>query len=289
MSRRFAIALFALSLARLPASAQTILQWKFRPGEIIRYALTLDQTVTRSTSQESACAQTEMTLTVRDVGPDRAAHLMLVIDRAQYKKKLSTTEIHYDSKSDAEPVGLEPKSAAHLKELLSSEFIFKMTPQGEVSDIRVAARDQQKSETPSLKPASAPIAKLVKNLVPAFLLPEEPVSAGRSWQEQREYLEPNRGIRKMDITYHYIRPELYGGRPAEKIGFAADVRYVAIPPSRLSVGIKRSDCSGTVYFDKSAGLLALREYKEKLSLVLYEDRRRTEEEVETTVTVKLEK
>jgi hypothetical protein len=214
---------------------------------------------------------------------------MLIIDRIRFHRKTPTSEIQYDSKSDAEPAGLDPAYLPRLKELLSSEFLFRMTAQGEVSDVRVAERGAGKPEGSGMKPATALTAKLVKNLLPAMLLPEEAVSVGRTWQEQKDYPDPVRGLRKMDITYRYLRPELQNGHSVEKIALAADVRYAALSPSRISVGIKRNNCMGTVYFDKSAGRLVSKDVKEKQSLVLYEDARRTDEEIERTVAVKLQR
>jgi hypothetical protein len=241
-----------------------------------------DQSTTRTkdavTSQESVQATTDMTLAIDDVAKDRTAQMTLRVDQIQYQKKSPDGDLQFDSKSDAAPKGLDPKLAANLKEFLGSEFTFKMTAQGEIKEIA------RKGSRLPLKAASA---KGIRNLLPYLLLPAEPVRAGKTWQEQTDYVEPVLGLRKVDITYRYLRSEMYHDRQVEKIALAADVRFVALPKSRISVGIKNDSCAGSVLFDKAAGRLVVKEVKEKLSLVLTEAGQRTDEETTTTVAIKL--
>jgi hypothetical protein len=282
MPCRFLLMLAVLSSSGSALQAQSVLQWNFKPGEKLRYRLTRDQSTARMTggakSQESVQATTDMTLAVDDAAKDGTATITLRIDQIRYQKKSPEGDVRYDSKSDAAPTGLEPKLATNLKEFLSSEFTFKMTAQGEIKEI---------ARKGAHVPLNAAIAKGIRNLLPYLLLPAEPVRAGKTWQEQTDYVEPVLGRRKVDITYRYLRPEMYQGQQVEKIGVAEDVRFVALPKSRISVGIKHNACTGAVLFDKAAGRLVAKEVKEKLSLVLVEAGQRTDQETDTTVTIKL--
>src|SRR5262249_50624579 len=199
MPKRFCFALAALCLGVSTLNAQHVLQWKFRAGERLHYTFTRDQTVKRTAdgenTQESARTTTDMTLVVDQVAADRAAQLTLVFNRIQYQNKTSNSEIQYDSKSDEAPRGVESKLAAKFKKLLGSEFSFKMTPRGEITDIREAERGTPKNANAPSKSSSLLTAKAIKNLLPYLLLPQEPVGAGRTWQEQTDYSEPARGIR----------------------------------------------------------------------------------------------
>jgi hypothetical protein len=282
MPCRYLLALAVLSWSGSALEAQSVLQWKFRAGEKLHYRWSRDQSTTRTVdgikSQESVQATTDMILAVNEVGKDQTGQITLRIDQIRYQKKSPGGEIRYDSKSDAAPKGLDAKLTANLKELLDTEFTFKITAQGEIKDMA------RKGTTIPLKAASM---KGIKNLLPYLLLPAEPVRAGKTWQEQTDYVEPVLGLRKIDITYRYVRPEMNGGLKVEKIAFAADVRFAPLPRSRISVGVRRDDCTGTIYFDKAAGRLVAKESKEKLSLVIVEEGRRTEQEVDAALTIKL--
>jgi hypothetical protein len=219
-----------------------------------------------------------MTLVIDDVARDRTVRITLRIDQIRYQKKSPDGDVQYDSKGDAAPNGIDPKLLASLKDLLGSEFTLKMTAQGEIKEI-----GRKGSHVP-MKAASA---KGIRNLLPYLLLPAEPVRAGKTWQEQTDYVEPVLGHRKVDITYRYLRSEMYQGRQVEKFALAEDVRFLAFPTSRISVGIKSNSCTGAVLFDKAAGRLVAKEVREKLSLVLVEAGQRTDEEMDSTLAIKL--
>jgi len=258
----------------------------------MHYTRTRVQVTTRTTDgtkiDESILVTTELTLVVNEVTGDRTAQITALIDRIQYRKKSTgADEVHYDSNTDAAPTGVEGRWATNLKELLGSQFSFEMTARGEIRDIRVTGRTTGKLAGAAPKSASPFAAKGIKNLLPFLLLPEEAVDSGKSWQEQTDYLEPLLGLRKVDLAYRYVRPEVNSGRQAEKIAFTADVRFVALPRTKLTADVRRNECSGTIYFDKGAGRLVAKESREKLSLVLLEDGRRIEQDVQATVTMKL--
>jgi hypothetical protein len=272
------------------ASAQSVLRWKFHPGEQLHYTRTRDQTSAKTVAgvrtQDMIQATTDMTLVVAEVADDHSAQMKLLIDRIRYRRKSNAGETHYDSSTDVAPAGTDAKFAANLKELLGSEFLFHMSPRGEISGIRVGERSpKQPGATP--KPTSSNTASSVRNLLPYFRLPEEAVAPGMTWPEQTEYLEPNLGLRRVDLTYQYVRQELYSGRPVEKITFTSDVRFTGLPRGKVIVDLKQNESRGTVYFDKAAGRLVMKEQKEKLSLTLLEESRRIEDETQSTVTVKL--
>jgi hypothetical protein len=291
MALRFLLALVLLSFGGSAVDAQSVFRWKLQTGEKLHYTRTHDQTTTRIAegmkSQESVLATIHMTLAVNEVASDRTAQITLLIDRIQYRRKSPTGELQYDSSTDAVPRSTETRLAATLKELLGSHITFKMTARGEIGDIRISRKATAKAGAPSPRTAPPLTAKGIKNLLPFLLLPEDPIDTGTTWQEQTEYLEPALGLRKIDLTYRYIRPELNVGRQVEKIAFTGDVRFVAPSGSKVTTDVRRNNYAGTVYFDKNAGRLAAREAHEKLSMLLLEEGRRIEQEVEASVTVKL--
>jgi hypothetical protein len=285
------LALAVIGVGSSTLSAQGVLRWKFKAGEKLHYVRTRDQSTSRTVegtkSHDSILATTDITLVVNEVAADHSAQIALLIDRIRYQRKSAQGELKYDSSTDPPPTGADPRFAANLKELLGSEFVFRMTPRGEVSDIRVAERTTKKVGTTQAKPTSPQAAMMVRNLLPYLRLPDDPVSTGKTWPEQMEYVEPVLGLRRVDITYRYVRPELSAGRPVEKISLNADVRFVALPKPKVIVDVKRNELTGTVYFDKTAGQVVMKEMKEKLSLALLEESRRIEEEVQATLTVRL--
>ena len=290
MPLRVLLALAVIGVGSSTLSAQGVLQWKFKAGEKLHYVRTRDQTTSRTVegvkSQDSILATTDLTLVVNEVAADRSAQVGLLIDRIRYQRKSAQGELKYDSSTDPPPSGTDSRFATNLKELLGSEFVFRMTPRGEIGDIRVAERTTKKVALQA-KPTSAHTAMVIRNLLPYLRLPDDPVSTGKTWPEQTEYVEPVLGLRRIDITYRYVRPELNAGRPVEKIALAADVRFVALPKPKVIVDVKRNELTGTIYFDKAAGRLVMKEMKEKLSLALLEDKRRIDEESQATLTVKL--
>jgi hypothetical protein len=290
MVTRYACAAILSAILVSAAGAQSVLRWKFQSGEQLHYTRTRDQTSAKTVAgvrtQDTIQATTDMTLVVAEVAEDHSAQIKLLIDRIRYHRKSNGGETHYDSSTDAAPAGADARFAANLKELLGSEFLFRMSPRGEISGIRVGERNPKKPGV-APKPTSSNTASSVRNLLPYFRLPEEAVAPGMTWPEQTEYLEPNLGLRRVDLTYQYVRQDLYSGRPVEKITFNSDIRFSGLPRGKVIVDIKQNESHGTVYFDKAAGRLVMKEQKEKLNLTLLEDNRRTEDETQSTVTVKL--
>jgi len=291
MPLRVLLALAVIGVGSSTLSAQGVLQWKFRAGEKLHYVRTRDQTTSRTVegvkSRATILATTDITLVVNEVAADRSAQIAMLIDRIRYERKSAQGEMKYDSSTDPPPNGADPRFAENLKELLGSEFVFRMTPRGEISDIRVSERTTKRAAVSQAKPTSAQSAMMVRNLLPYLRLPDDPVSTGKTWPEQTEYVEPVLGLRRVDITYRYVRPELNAGRPVEKISLTADVRFVALPKPKVIVDVKRNELTGTIYFDKAAGRVVMKETKEQLSLALLEEKRRIDEDVQATLTVKL--
>jgi hypothetical protein len=290
MSIRFLQALLALCVASAPLAAQESLLWKFKPGEKFHYTRTQDTTKNTTaggvTTKESTLRAADMTVAVNQVAADGTAQITQTVDRVRYRRESPAGVVEYDSASAGAPKGAAVRVAANLKELLDSEFTFRVTPHGETRDIRVLARAAAGVNSPA-RTASALTADGIKSLLPFFALPEGAVTPGTTWREQSEFAEPSLGMRKVDTAYKYAGPEPHGGRQLIKITLESDIRFLPRKGAKVKMDLKSCRNAGTIFFDARAGRLEVRQETEKLKLALIEKDRILDQEVEITSGVKL--
>jgi hypothetical protein len=256
-----------------PGEAAT-LRWKFQPGETLRYAM--DQK-TMTSARFSGGQELKDTLTqsltlswaVNTMNPDGSANIVQTIERVVDKADGPFGKYEFDSKAGKEPEGPIAASRVPLfKALIGAPIAFKLSPQGEPSEVKVPEK-----LTEALKqagPAAAAAAQLfseegLKNLIlqTSLIVPADDLSPGKTWSHQRKETMPGVGIMILDTTFTYQGTDPKTGLDS----IAQESKLNLLPPDdakdNFPLKVKSQDSKGVLHFDNAAGHLVDSELNEK--------------------------
>jgi hypothetical protein len=250
------------------------LRWKFKPGETLRYLMD-QKTVT--TARFSGGQELKDTLTqsitlnwaVSAVNPDGSASLVQTIEQVVDRADGPFGKYEYDSKAGKEPEG--PIAASRvplLKALIGTPIAFKMSPLGEPSEVKVPEKLTEVLKQAG--PAAAAAAQLfseegLKNMIlqTTLIVPDDDLTAGKTWSRQRKESMPGIGVMILDTTFTY-----QGTDPKTGLDLIArEARINLLPPEdakdNFPLKIKSQDSKGVIHFDSAAGRLVDSEANEK--------------------------
>jgi hypothetical protein len=245
------------------------LRWKFTPGETLHY--TMDQkTVTTAKLPGGKEIKTTLNQTIelrwaiKGVDGSGVAELVQTYDRIRDQIDAPFGSYMYDSKEPKEPEGLIAVGRVPLfKALLGAPIAFKMSPQGEPSDVRVP--EQVARALRDLGPAAGAAGAMfseegLKELITqaGLILPRDDLDAGKTWTRQTRNVIPMLGTVVIDATYRLDGPAPDAGPAAIKIGMTTKVEIQpaeADPnnPNANAFKIRSQKSQGTYTFDNAAG------------------------------------
>ena len=139
--RFFAVAVVALLLVGVhaEAQAQTVLRWKFEPGQSLQ--INFEQKTTSETSGVGTPTAVEiamqmgMTWKIESV-EQGAAQITQTFDRLKMSMKSGKSDaIEYDSEADEPPKGAAADLAAGVAPLLGALFTVSMTDRGAIQEV----------------------------------------------------------------------------------------------------------------------------------------------------------
>lgn len=254
-------------------AAEPVLRWKFTAGEAMHYQM-VQKTVTQvkgpNQDIKTTVTQTiDTTWAVLSVekGSGTGA-LTQTIDQVRTRIENPFGTFEYDSKSDKAPEG--PLAAAiipTLKALVGARFQYKMTPQGELSDVQVP-----ESLLKALKEAGGNASNVgmfseegLKNMIheSSLVLPRD-AEKDKPWTRQTKIPSPPIGTMLLDKTYTYTGPEKDG----DKITLDVKVGLEPDPKSNLDIKIAKQEGKGTFYFDSKAGRVSSSTVTEKIDMLI---------------------
>lgn len=189
------LAVVVLSTAASAPGADTTLRWKFATGQKLGYVLTQKTEMTMDVSGkklETTLTQTiDMTWEVKGVDKDGSADMTQTIDRARFESTApGGGNLHLDT-ADAEDAPGTPEAMSKLfRAMAGSPFTMKVTPRGELRDVKVPAKIVEAGK--ELGPAGAMFGseESLKNLCGNSLVPFPeaaiaPASRGRGTASYR--------------------------------------------------------------------------------------------------------
>lgn len=289
--RRLAVCtLLSVSLLASAVSAQETLRWKFTKGEQLKYNRRQERvmrgTVGQQPLNQSVERVTDVTLVVDAVEDGGSARITETIDRVRFKQTTPAGTVDFDS--DNPPSGDGAKLASSLQPLAGLKFSFQMTPRGEVKGLQLSEASKKRlAEHPSVLPAGKE-ADLLRQLVPAMLLPEaETVSAGTTWREVTELTEPRVGKRKVTATYEYTGSHPQGERWLADITIRSTAELEPAPDAPAKIEVVNEAITGTVHFDPRSGLLVERSEKDATKTRITVQAQTFDQEAENVVSFKL--
>ena len=265
---------FAMGVAPFPArAAEPVLRWKFTEGEAMHYQM-VQKTVTQvkgpNQDIKTTVTQTiDTTWTVHSV--DRSSgtgDLSQTIDQVRTKIEFPFGSFDYDSKSAKAPEGpLAAGIVPTLKALVGAKFRYKMSPQGELSDVQVpeGLLKALKEAGPNATSVGMFSEEGLKNMIneSSLVLPMD-TAKDKPWTRKTKIPSPPIGTMLLDKTYTYTGPEKEG----DKITLDVKMALEPDPDSKFDIKIDKQEGKGTFYFDSKAGRVASSTVTEKMDMVI---------------------
>jgi hypothetical protein len=161
--------------------------------------------------------------------------------------------MEYDSTSDKEPEGPLAMAAPIFKAMTTSEITMTVSPRGEVSDVQYPEKLKEQLQNAAGGAGMGnmfsedQLKQMMNN--PVFTLPEEPISAGKAWENKTEMKMGPMG--KMVIVNKYT----YAGKSGEfdKIDQKMDIKLEPSADAPIQMTMKTKEASGTILFDNNKG------------------------------------
>ena len=278
------VGLMAATLMALTSSstaqAQKMLRWKFKEGEKIQYALRdTSETFIDAGGMEIGTDRTrtlDTTWTVKSIADDGTATLTQKIDRIQFQIDNDFIgEFKYDSKNPSdEDKGSQVWSMVGpmFEAMLAGESEMKISPVGEVSEIKVAEEltkvfEEMEERGPNQFAFLLGISMSedgIKNALrqSVALLPGVPVADDTEWTQEHEVSQGPLGTLKMSFKYSYGGETEHEGTSYEKIDLDVQISFEIPEDSDAEVELSEQDISGAIYFDGEAGRIAYSNLKQ---------------------------
>ena len=289
-----ALVLLLVGLGSATVSAKTVLRWKFRPGDVLHYSI--DQT-TVSTGQDPEGREMKQTLglildmtwTIKSVDTSGVATMTQTIDRVRTSATLPFGKFSFDSKE----VGDAGSVAGPLfKMLVGAEFTSKMSPLGEVTDIKLSDKllaTLRGDNEPAGAQGQFSEAGL-KNMLAQMVIPlsEAGVDVGESWSRKMAIPSgPDGQTRQIDQTFTYKGPDPANGG-LEAIDFTTKFEPPK-PDPNLPVTLKKETAAGRYDFDNAAGRIARSNVVEEVEVAISLQGKEVPQKVDTTRALTLSK
>lgn len=254
------LVLSALSAASsLGRAADQPIRWKFTAGEMLEFEMdqSMNMIVQAGPAQQmSTTAQQTMNMSwkVTSVDGDGNAEIEQRFDRIQLKMTVPGGQgLVYDTDSEEPAAGMAAMVAPTMEAMTAGSFTFKMTPRGEVSDVKFSEELQNAIKNgPGGEAAGAEQFKSMISQV-AFPLPENAPQPGDAWKTTVAVANPAGGNQTVETTYTFD-----GTRDADGTTFAVIKPAMKMELAKnpmMDMQMKEQKTDGEVLFDLNAGRL----------------------------------
>lgn len=260
-------------LAAGAGAAPTALRWKFTPGETVRYE-SMQTTQTKVKEAGGQNLDNTLTLTmdltwkVGAVDPRGVATIVQTIDRIRTTATVPNGKLSFDSKESGDAAG---PAGPLFKMLVGAEFTFKIDPQGELSDIKLADKllatlkgdDQPLGAQGQFSEAG------LKNMLVQMgvVLPAKEINPGDTWS--RKLAIPagiNGETREVEQVYTLAAPA-GGDRPLEPVDMATKFGPPPVDPN-VPITVNKQEATGRFQFDNAAGRIDTSRVVERVDLTV---------------------
>jgi hypothetical protein len=252
--------LFAAAILSVAESARadTLLRWKLKPGEKLRYSFQ-QESVTESSGTGKPTSVTvsmsmQLSWNVTAVDSQGVAAISQTIDKLSISMKVdSLAPLVYDSTAKTPASGPVKEIADVLAPLIAAPCTIRMTDRGEISDVELTPQLSQaleKTKSGALF-SSGGVSRILRQAV--VVLPENAIAANGTWESTRTLETPLGELKQVD-RYTYVGSEQHQGRAAEKISVATSLAKNEGEPSKARpITLKETQQTGSLWFDNAAG------------------------------------
>lgn len=274
------------------------LRWKLIPGREYRYALA-QATVLDSTPEGGRPLHSErrqevdFRWVVGEVG-EEAAEVALVVDRIRVHVARDGLPggLDFDTASDAaapdDPYAA--RVAALLKGLVGARITFRLTPRGEVRDVRLpdalsAALRRPDASGEGVLASEEGVRNLIAVSVP--FLPEGPSGPGTTWARQVAAPMSTVGSLILDKTYtdrgpRPDRPEVHD------VDVGTRFSIQPMPGSNVAMKLEKQSGSGSFAFDARRGMVESGRLEDSLTIRFSAEGRSVEQTASARLDLKFE-
>jgi Family of unknown function (DUF6263) len=283
-----AIVALMVGLGSSPTLAKTMLRWKFKVGDVLRYSM--DQTtvttgpdpISGREMKQTLGLIMDMTWTVKSVDASGVASMSQKIDRVRASAASPAGKFSFDSKEAGDSATV---AGPLFKMLVGAEFTSKMNPRGELTEIKPSDK-LVATLRGNDEPAGAQgqfSEEGLKNMLSQMVipLPEAGVDVGESWQRKLSVPSgPDGQTRQIEQTFTYKGPDA-----ATKGLEAIDFSTKADPPKadpNIPVVLKKETATGRFGFDNAAGRIVRSNTVENVEVAFTLEGKEIPSKVETT-------
>jgi len=261
-----------------------VIQWKFKTGEVLRYALEQKTVVSiKETGRETKSTRSHtinLSWTVKNVFSTGEAEITHRIERVRVRIE-APPYMPFDFDSDAPKVdapGPFEAVARQTKAMAGVEFAFKMKSSGEIADIVIPAQSLKSFRDAEKPPEGAGPAAgenavseqgikdmLTQSSPPPF--PGGPLEPGKTWSSKPAKIPTPLGNVVTDKIFTF-----QGADPKKTnillIGMETRVALEPVPNSPITAKIRTQDGKGSITFDAEAGRIVNTRGTEKTEMLI---------------------
>jgi hypothetical protein len=281
-----------------------VIQWKFRTGEVLRYALeqkTVETIKEARRERKSTRSHTiNFSWTVKNVSSNGEAEITHRIERARVRIE-GPPYLPFEFDSDAPDVdafGPFEAVARNTKAMAGAEFAFKLKPNGEIVDIAISPqtikrlRDAEKPpEGAGAQAAESAVSEQgLKDMLAQLSPPPFPVGVlepGKTWSSKPAKIPTPLGNVVMDKVFTF-----QGADPKTTnlllIGMETRVALEPAPNSPVTAKIRTQEGKGTLTFDANAGRIVNTRGTEKTEILISAQGQDADQTTESTSSMTLQ-
>jgi hypothetical protein len=235
------------------AEADTLLRWKLKAGDRIKYVLhqKMDQQMNLGSLAIDVKIRTVMDVSwhVQSVDDRQVASMTTTVDRIRTRMESPQYNVEYDSDSDEEPTGIAAQSAKMLSMLVKKPIAMKIDARGRASEVQLPpdlaewmhkATGGEKMQSLAFETGMIPF-------------PEEAVSKGKTWPAELAIANAVVGKTVGKVEYEYAGTETKNGKQLEKILVTLDMKSFPGGGEEIAMELKSHETTGVLYFDNAAG------------------------------------
>lgn len=264
--------LLLASMGEASSRAGELLRWKLAAGQELKYVMRQKATTSFNAEGLEFEIKTEQTLDmtwmVQSVADDGAALLAQRVDRLRLSVGLPQAgplagDFNYDSDAKADGSGLLWEQLKGVLTVLpGAEFLLRVSPKGDVTDIELPAEVVKALESsPRNRRGFGGRNLLNEESIRQMLemsvqsLPAEAADAGASWSRKFNRKVPEVGTLAIDAAYTLGQPETIQDRSTARIAVQAETAFERDPETnaQLSLELSEQKATGAVLFDAAAG------------------------------------
>jgi Family of unknown function (DUF6263) len=299
MARPAGVAVVAVvvSLLGLDARAQEVLRWKLKNGDVLKYSAEQKQVMNvkhMGRERKQTRAHTiDYTWSVTAVLANGDADVTQKIEHVTMKVSMPPyMPFEYDSNSPNTDVP-EPFEGElqMLKATIGAELSFKMTPSGEIADVKIPDATLKKLRDALPKEGGPDVAlseqvlkeRLISSSPPPF--PQQPLEVGKNWSSKPSKLAfPGLFTMVTDKVFTFHGPDPKNPR-LMLVGM--DGRVTLEVAENVAARILSQDGKGNLVFDAESGHIVSTRLTQKLDMSMSMNGQEIEQLSETSSTMTL--